>query len=203
MIGQCRMTTTSQFPRDDLTFTVHMALRKAEHLWPKRRRPGDHDRLKIVADAVVDHIEPLQHPLFPAGAGARPHHAGSLGPLAGSGGERRRRMIPPLPPLRPDQRPRDPDRLRLADFRVRRPRLRHLSALAPHSTAVWRDPLEALQCGTLATALIGSPGGRLRVIGAPLPATRGGARRDVSIERRRRWRRRRPGVPQCCCRRPQ
>ena len=23
--------------RDDLTFTVHMALRKAEHLWPKRR----------------------------------------------------------------------------------------------------------------------------------------------------------------------
>ena len=43
--------------RDDLTFTVHMALRKAEHLWPKRRRPGDHDRLKLVADAVVDHIE--------------------------------------------------------------------------------------------------------------------------------------------------
>ena len=42
--------------RDDLTFTVHMALRKAEHLWPKRRRPGDHDRLKLVADAVVDHI---------------------------------------------------------------------------------------------------------------------------------------------------
>lgn len=51
----------------------------------------------------------LRHPLFPAGTGARPHHAGSLGPLAGSGGERRRRMIPPLPPLRPDQRPRDPD----------------------------------------------------------------------------------------------
>ena len=43
--------------RHDLTFTVHMALRKAEHLWPKRRRPGDHDRLKPVADAVVDHIE--------------------------------------------------------------------------------------------------------------------------------------------------
>jgi len=43
--------------RDDLTFTVHMALRQAEHLWPKRRRPGDHDRLKIVADEVVAHIE--------------------------------------------------------------------------------------------------------------------------------------------------
>jgi len=43
-------------PRDRLTFTVHMALRKAERLWPKRRRPGDHDRLKLVADAVVDHI---------------------------------------------------------------------------------------------------------------------------------------------------
>ena len=43
--------------RDDLTFTVHMALRKAEHLRPKRRRPGDHDRLTLVADAVVDHIE--------------------------------------------------------------------------------------------------------------------------------------------------
>ncbi|MCY3703773.1 MAG: hypothetical protein OXG16_13970 [Rhodospirillales bacterium] len=42
--------------RDDLTFTVHVALRKAEQLWPKRRRPGDHDRLKIVADAVVVHI---------------------------------------------------------------------------------------------------------------------------------------------------
>ena len=41
----------------DLAFTVHMALRKAEHLWPRRRRPGDHDRLKPVAEAVVDHIE--------------------------------------------------------------------------------------------------------------------------------------------------
>ena len=43
--------------RDDLTFTAHMALCKAERLWPKRRRPCDHDRWKIVADAVVDHIE--------------------------------------------------------------------------------------------------------------------------------------------------
>lgn len=43
--------------RDHLTFTVHMALCKAEHLWPRRRRPGDHDRLKPVAEAVVDHLE--------------------------------------------------------------------------------------------------------------------------------------------------
>ena len=43
--------------RDDLTFTVHMALPKAEHLWPKRRLPGDHDRLKLVADSVIDHLE--------------------------------------------------------------------------------------------------------------------------------------------------
>ena len=43
--------------RGDLTFTAHMALRKAEHLWPKRRLPGDRDRLKFVADAVVAHIE--------------------------------------------------------------------------------------------------------------------------------------------------
>jgi len=43
--------------RGDLLFTVHTALRKAGHLWPKRRKPGDHDRLKIVADAVVAHIE--------------------------------------------------------------------------------------------------------------------------------------------------
>ena len=43
--------------RDDLLFTVHMALRKAERLWPRRRLPGDHDRLKPVAEAVVAHIE--------------------------------------------------------------------------------------------------------------------------------------------------
>ena len=43
--------------RGDLTFTAHMALCKAEHFFPKRRRSGDHDRSKLVADAVVDHIE--------------------------------------------------------------------------------------------------------------------------------------------------
>ncbi|MDE3263318.1 MAG: hypothetical protein OYL41_15205 [Acidobacteriota bacterium] len=43
--------------RGDLVFTVEMALREAEHLWPKKRRPGDHDRLLPVAKAVVGHLE--------------------------------------------------------------------------------------------------------------------------------------------------
>ena len=43
--------------REDLLFTVEMALRKASKLWPKKRVPGDHDRLRPVAKAVVDHIE--------------------------------------------------------------------------------------------------------------------------------------------------
>ena len=43
--------------RDDLMFTIEMALRKAERLWPKTRQPGDHDRLKPVAAAVVAHME--------------------------------------------------------------------------------------------------------------------------------------------------
>ena len=43
--------------RDDLLFTVEMALRKASRLWPKKRVPGDHDRLRPVAREVVDHFE--------------------------------------------------------------------------------------------------------------------------------------------------
>ena len=43
--------------REDLLFTVDMALRKASRLWPKKRVPGDHDRLKPVAKAVIDHLE--------------------------------------------------------------------------------------------------------------------------------------------------
>ena len=41
----------------DLLFTVEMALCKASKARPKRHRPGDHDRLKPVAKAVVDHLE--------------------------------------------------------------------------------------------------------------------------------------------------
>ena len=43
--------------RGDLLFTVEMALRKASRLWPKKRVPGDHDRLKPVARAVVEYLE--------------------------------------------------------------------------------------------------------------------------------------------------
>ena len=43
--------------RDDLLFTVEMALRKAERFWPKKRRPGDHDRLRPVAERIVEHME--------------------------------------------------------------------------------------------------------------------------------------------------
>ncbi len=48
---------TRPVSRDDLLFTVEMALRKASRLWPKKRLPGDHDRLKPVAAAVVEHMD--------------------------------------------------------------------------------------------------------------------------------------------------
>ena len=43
--------------RDDLLFTVEMALRKASRLWPKKRAPGDHDRFRPAAAAMVDYFE--------------------------------------------------------------------------------------------------------------------------------------------------
>ena len=43
--------------RGDLLFTVEMALWKAERFWPKKRRPGDHDRLKPVARKVIEPLE--------------------------------------------------------------------------------------------------------------------------------------------------
>ncbi len=43
--------------REDLLFTVEFALFKAERSWPKKRVPGDHDRLKPVARRVVEHLE--------------------------------------------------------------------------------------------------------------------------------------------------
>ena len=42
--------------REDLTFAVKMALHKAANLWPRRRRPGDHHRLELVAETVVEHL---------------------------------------------------------------------------------------------------------------------------------------------------
>ena len=43
--------------RGDLLFTVEMALHKAERFWPKKRAPGDHDRLMLVAERIVEHME--------------------------------------------------------------------------------------------------------------------------------------------------
>ena len=43
--------------RGDLLFTIEMALRKAERFWPRKRVPGDHDRLKPAARAVVEYLE--------------------------------------------------------------------------------------------------------------------------------------------------
>ena len=48
---------TRPISRGDLLFTIEMALRKAERLWPKKRLPGDHDRLRPVAQKVVEHME--------------------------------------------------------------------------------------------------------------------------------------------------
>ena len=43
--------------RDELVFTVEYALQKAQRLWPKRRIPGDHDRFKPLARAIVAEME--------------------------------------------------------------------------------------------------------------------------------------------------
>ena len=43
--------------RDETLFTIKMALFKARGPWPRRREPGDHDRLKPMARAICDHIE--------------------------------------------------------------------------------------------------------------------------------------------------
>ena len=43
--------------RGDLLFTIEFALWKAERFWPKKRVPGDHDRLKPVARQVIEHLE--------------------------------------------------------------------------------------------------------------------------------------------------
>ena len=42
---------------EELVFNVEMALRGASKLWPKRRLPGDHDRLKPMANAIVAHLD--------------------------------------------------------------------------------------------------------------------------------------------------
>ena len=44
-------------PGNDLLFNVEMALRKASALWPRKHVPGDHDRFRPLAKAVVEHLE--------------------------------------------------------------------------------------------------------------------------------------------------
>ena len=43
--------------RGDLLLTIETALRKAAPFWPRKRVPGDHDRLAPVARKVVEHLE--------------------------------------------------------------------------------------------------------------------------------------------------
>ena len=43
--------------RGDLEFTIERALHKAERVWPKKRVPGDHDRLRPAARRVIEYLE--------------------------------------------------------------------------------------------------------------------------------------------------
>ena len=44
-------------PRHELLFDVERALTKARALWPSKRVHGDHNALKPVANAIVEHLE--------------------------------------------------------------------------------------------------------------------------------------------------
>ena len=54
-----RMNDNYDIPveRSDLLFTIEMALLEAESFWPRKYVPGDHDRLKPAARAVVAYLE--------------------------------------------------------------------------------------------------------------------------------------------------
>ena len=43
-------------PRREFLFDVEQALRKAAKLWPRKHVPGDHDRFRPVANAVVEYL---------------------------------------------------------------------------------------------------------------------------------------------------
>lgn len=77
----------------DLTFTIEMALRKAQRLWPRKRVPGDHDRLRPVAEAVVAHLKLCGMRCFAKaprpGHGTPPDPYGALRKTGGRDGERR------------------------------------------------------------------------------------------------------------------
>ena len=44
-------------PREDLVFDVEQGLRKARKLWPRERVPGEVDRFRPLAAAIVEHLE--------------------------------------------------------------------------------------------------------------------------------------------------
>ena len=44
-------------PYDEVFFDIEMGLRMEETLWPKRYRPGDHNRLRPMARAILEHLE--------------------------------------------------------------------------------------------------------------------------------------------------
>ena len=73
-------------PRKDLEFNVEMALRKKRHLWPRKSVPGDHDRFKPMAEAIVAHLELCRLRFFRRPP--RPWHR-TPHPLAGSRTEER------------------------------------------------------------------------------------------------------------------
>ena len=73
-------------PRENLEFDVEMALRKGRRLWPRKSLPGDHDRFKPMAKAIVDHLELCRLRFFRRPP--NPRHQAPL-PLAGSRTEER------------------------------------------------------------------------------------------------------------------
>lgn len=78
--------------REDLLFTVEVALRKASKLWAKKHLPGDHDRLKPVASVVVEHIESCGMKRYGKALGRRrntPEPWGGVLPKKGRTGLRR------------------------------------------------------------------------------------------------------------------
>ena len=81
--------------RDDLLFTVEMALRKARRLWPKKRVPSDHDRLKPAAKAVVKYFELCGMRCFMRAPerGHSTQHSRSLGRAAAGGPARMTRTV--------------------------------------------------------------------------------------------------------------
>ncbi len=67
---------------DEVLFDIEMALGKEEKLWPKRYRPGDHDRLKPMARAILEHLEHCGLQFFrkpPAPRHSTPDFGGAAG----------------------------------------------------------------------------------------------------------------------------